>query len=126
MANGFVQQNPRPASAQHDRHDTGWRFDGRQIENRFTCRFTCIAQIPVTLVIKLKPDTATPSERASLALAVLFGDTSDLQPRKRLHIPDQGAVRGGDHHHLIFRVKRGHDILDARVIPTRLGIDRIQ
>ena len=77
-------------------------------------------------MIELKPDTAATAERAGLALTMLFGDTGDLQPRKRLHIPDQRAVRGSDHHHLIFRIQRGHDILDAWVVPARFGIDRIQ
>ncbi|MCG3774706.1 MAG: hypothetical protein JW395_1530 [Nitrospira sp.] len=86
MANGFMQQNPRPASTQHNRHDTRRRFDGRQVEDGFTRRFTRKPQIPAALIIKLEPDAPPPAKRAGLALAVLFSNTSYLQSRKRLHV----------------------------------------
>ncbi len=126
MADRLMQQNTGPTAAQHHRHHPCRRIDRGKIQNRFASRFPGIAQKPVFFLIEFESNPPTAAERAYLPIAVFFSDAGHLKPGQRLHVSDQRAIGRRHSHYLIFRIKGGQHIGDARIVPPGLGIDRIQ
>ena len=126
MADRLVQQNPRPASSQHDRHDSGRSVHGAEIEDRLPGCFPSVVTVAVPLTVKGEADTASSTERPDLAVAMFLRNAGDLEPGEGLHIPHQQPFRGRHDDDLVLRVEGGHDVFDPGVVAARLSVNQIQ
>ena len=73
-----MQQDPRPAASQHDRHHPGRGFHRAEVQDRLPRRFPGVAEEPILLLVKRKPDPPAAAVRADLPIPSLFSDAGHL------------------------------------------------
>ena len=123
VADRLVQENPRPARPEDDRHRAGRRVDRAELERSLARGLR--GEPPPASVLQEEVERHSPAAavRADLTLAAFLGDGGDVQPRERTDVADRPAGRGGDQHDDFFARDRRDDLLDAGIRRTRLGVD---
>src|SRR5256884_2144119 len=94
VADRLVEENARPAGAQHDRHRPGRRFHRRELEARLACRLAREALPAAVLEGPVESHAATTPVRPDLPLVPVFGHDRDVEPRERPDVTDRPAARG--------------------------------
>ena len=100
VTDGFMQQDARPARAQHNRQHPGRRRDGGQVDQRHTHGFSRpniranVAILRVQEIVVAK--AAAAAAGAALAFAILFHQHADGKANQRANVRRQRAVGGGD------------------------------
>ncbi len=126
MADRLVEQNAGPAGPEHHLHLARWRRLGRQVDQRLTERL--VDAVPPLARIDIG-GIAAPAARAmaSYFLAVAFGrHDRDIEADERAHIEGLLAARAHDLDHLPFAGKRAGDLLHARILGARIGVDLLE
>ena len=101
VANGFMQQNTRPARPQHHRHRAGRRRPRRQIGHGLVHRLGRVVAQDVVGKIGVV-ETSAAAGAALFAAAIVLGDDLQRQPDQRTHVRGQHAVGTRDQHDFVF------------------------
>src|SRR5438093_2411489 len=116
MADGFVQQDARPARTKNDFHRSRRGINRSKLQDGLSRAFAGeSARIEIASEhVQSAPAATTLISR--LALTIFLGNTHYVKPDQRLQIP-RGTTVGRDNQD-VFRLVdiTGLDLLDARVI----------
>ena len=111
MADRFMQQDARPAGAEHHRQHPRRGGDRREVDQRHAHRFFRPGIGPHVallggeeIVITKTPATAA---AAALTLAILFHQHADGKTNQRTNVGGQSAIGGGDQDQLIHPAQAG-------------------
>ena len=110
----FVQQDARPAVAEHHRHLARRRIACRQIQERLVDRTHRIFSRNLIREVAVIGATAA-ARRSLLATAVLFHDDVHRHAHERTHVGGHEAVAARDHDGFVFGRERRHYLHDARI-----------
>ena len=119
VADRLVEQDPRPARREHDRHRPGGRLDGAEssvIAVRAASRAKCSGGFsPKNSGPSRPPPPAEPSRRTP------FSRRDHVHPdrEERLHVLDEDAGRVRDPHAARLLAEARDHLLDARVVRAR-------
>ncbi len=123
MPDRFVQQDARPARAEHDRHLARGRrlaLDVQQcLAQRFVHRLLQVGLVQQRGVA----ESAAAAVAAAFAPAVLLDDDGHAEPDQRPQVGDPCPVGADDLHRLPLAAEAGHDLLDPRVAPARVSVE---
>ncbi|EXI70363.1 MAG: hypothetical protein AW07_04130 [Candidatus Accumulibacter sp. SK-11] len=118
VANGFVQEDSRPAGAEDDRHRSRRCRSRGQVGDSLMHRFPrVILQHGVGEAAVIA--AAAAAGRPLFALPALFDDDRQRDPHQRPHIGCQPAVAAGHEHHFVLAGEVRHDLRHPRVCGTR-------
>src|SRR5262245_20677553 len=123
VADRLVQENPRPARPEHDRHRAGRRVDRAELERSLARRLAAEPAPALFLQVEVERHAPAAAVRADLALAALLGDGGHVEPGERPDVADCPARGRGDQHDDFFARDRGDDLLHAGIGGARLGVD---
>ena len=126
VADRLVEQDARPAGAEHDGHGAGRRLDGSQLQDRLARSLAAKRRPALLLEEEVEGHAAAAAPGADLALAVVLGDHGDVEPGERPHVADRPARGRGEQHHDFFAGQAGDHLLDARIGGPRGRIDTAQ
>ena len=125
VADRLVQQDARPAGAEHHRHGTGRRGVGTEID---ACLMHRVARVVVQAVVAEPAIVVTPAAAgaALLAAAILFHDHRDRHPHQRTHVGGHVAVAARHHHHLPRARNVRHDLGDAGILAAGEALEALE
>src|SRR5262249_59913906 len=98
MANGLMQQDAGPTSAEYDFHCAGRCVDGFELHNSLSrgfCREMLRRELIVEKIESIAPAAACITR---LQVAVIIGNARYVQSRERLHIANEQSLGRGDHY----------------------------
>ena len=116
VADRFVEENARPAGAEHDVHRAGGAGHGVEIHQREAHGFVD-ERLPARGLEELR-ELATAAAALIADLAASLGALRDhlhVHPHQRLHVRDERAVARRDHHVAVLRDHARHHLDDARI-----------
>ena len=130
MADRFMQQDARPAGAEHHRQHPRRGGDCRKVHQRHAHGFfrpgisPHVALLGGEEIVIAKASTAAAA--AALTLAILFHQHADRKAHQRANVRGEGAVGGGHQNQLINTGQAGGYFLDAFVGGTGHAINATQ
>ncbi len=121
----LVQQDARPAVAQHHRHVAGRCIARRQIDQRLVDRlFREQVELRVGEVAVIETRAAT--RIALLAAPAFLDDDRERDSHQGPHVGRKKAIAASDQHRLVLAGQRSHHLHDARVERTRATLEARQ
>ncbi len=125
VADRLVEQDARPAGAEHHRHGAGRGRIGAEVHARLMHR---LAGVVVQAVVAEPAVVVTPAAAgtALLAAAVLFHDHGDRHAHQRTHVGRHVAVAARHHHHLPRAGDVRHDLGDAWILATGEALEALE
>jgi hypothetical protein len=120
MTDGLVQKHPGPPRAKHDRHLSGRRIDGLEVNERLS---NCLARELLAALLldeMVEPRAPASAGRALLPPAALLDDHMHVHANERAHIGFHGAVTGRDKDNILGTDEADDHLPDTVVLPARL------
>ena len=122
MPHRLVEEDARPARAQHHRELARGRLDGVELDHGLAHGLGRVVAPALVLEEEVEGDATAAAIAAHLALAVLFHDHGDVEPGQRPDIAHRPAGRRGDEHHHVLAAQARDDLPHARIGCARGGI----
>ena len=126
MANGLVQQDSRPARAQHDCHGAGRRRNRFQVIQRLGHRIVNIAGDNFIIEEVFVTETPAAAGAASFQSAVVLDDDIDIESHQRPDISGVSAVTAGNQYRGIRTAQSGDDLFYAGIFFSGFAINPLQ
>ena len=126
VADRLVQQDARPAGAEHHVEGARRRRHGVEVDQRLAQRLVD-GELPLVGGDE-RAEALAPAHAvgAGLLPVAVADDHRDVDPHHRPHVAHEGAVGAQDLDLLVGTAERGGDLAHARVAAARIGVDLFQ
>ena len=126
MADGLVQHHAGPARAEHHVHFAGRRRHRFEIHQRLAHRVVDRVLPARGVEEGLKAFASAIAVAAGFLPVAIAGDDRDVDTHQRAHVAVAFAVGAQNLDHLPGGTERDRDLPHARVLGTRIGVDRLE